>query len=204
MMALLWRAQISTARLMGFIVIAGLNVAAGRFLLDYDVYILTAIAPAAIALELALVRLSRDRHLRRAFRSGFIATMLVVATLCLWGMVQGRSTKPSFNPMLGKYERGTLPGAPLWPGWISYRRYAYETILRFPNGRAILYGDGMTLISMPILAAVFFLPQLLLSLAGGLVAMFIASVYWLCRRRGRRRSTSAPLLSASAKQTARS
>jgi hypothetical protein len=176
--------RVSTAKLMGLIAIVALNVAGGRLLLDYDVYILAAIAPPAIAIQLALVRLRYGRNLSRAFWAGFIIAIIFVAALCVWGMVQGRSTKPSFNPMLGKNELLTLPGNPMWPGWISYRRYAYETILRIPNGRAILYGDDMTLISMPIFAGVMFLPQLLVALGGGLLALYIAGLCRFCRRFG--------------------
>jgi hypothetical protein len=174
---------------MAFVVIIAVNLAIGRALLEYDGFILAGIAPSALALQFALVRLIRGRRLSRAFWSGFIAGLLVVATLFLWGMYQGRLSRSRFDPELGQTIVRWRPGTPLWPGWPAYRSYAYQIILRLPHGPDILNSYDAT--SLSIVAVVFFLPQLLAATAGGLLALFIAWVFQMAIRLSRRATSPA-------------
>jgi hypothetical protein len=160
---------------MALVVLIAVNLALGRALFEYDCYILAGIAPSALALQLALYRLVRGRRLSRAFWSGFIAAMLVVATLFLWGMYQRRLTSRRFDPVLGKTIVRWRPGTPMWPGWPSYRNYAYQFIMRLPHGADILYREDWR--SLLVIAVMFFLPQLVVATAGGLMAIVIAGIF---------------------------
>jgi hypothetical protein len=178
------RPRTSIAMLMVFVVLAALNFLVARLLLDFDAEILAAIAPGGLTLQLALVQVIRRRHALRAFWAGFIAGLIVTAALCAWGMARDRRTISRFDPSLGKrVVVSPSPGAPLWPWWPSYRRLAYQTIVSFPGGRALL--DRYDLTAFSVLAVVFFLPQLLVALVAGLLALFIALTPRMLRFRPR-------------------
>jgi hypothetical protein len=98
---------------------------------------------------------------------------MLAAGLCAWGLFHGRRT-PYFDPVLGKNVVGWTAGDPMWPGWPSYRRFAYQIIVSFPLGRALM--DRYDLSSMSVFAVVMFVPQFVFALAGGLLAMFIVWV----------------------------
>jgi hypothetical protein len=177
------RPHISIAIVMAFIVLAALNLAVARLLLDYDGYILAAIVPSGLTLQLAVVQLIRKRHVFRAFWAGFIAGLIVTAGLCLSGMFHDRVRTSHFDPSVGKNVFSWAPGAPLWPGWPSYRRYAYQTILSFPWGRPLM--DRYDLTALSVFAVVMFLPQFLVALVTGLLALLIALVPRVLRIRPR-------------------
>ncbi len=99
-------------------------------------------------------------------------------------MVRDRRTISRFDPSLGKrVVVSPSPGVSLWPWWPSYRRLAYQTIVSFPEGRALL--DRYDLTALSVLAVVFFLPQLLVALVAGLLALFIALTPRMLRFRPR-------------------
>ncbi len=182
------RPRISIAMLMAFVVVAALNFAVARLLFDFDAEILAAIALSGLTLQLALVQVIRSRHALRAFWAGFIAGLIVTAGLCGWGMFHGRKTTSRFDPSLGKrVVVSPSPGAPMWPGWPSYRRFAYQTIVSFPGGRALM--DRYDLTALSVFAVVMFLPQFLVALVTGLLALLIAlalRILRICPRPSRR------------------
>ncbi len=168
------RPHISLAMLMALIVLAAFNFALARCLLDVDGYILAAIVPGALTIQLATVQLIRTRHAFRAFWAGFIAGLILTAGLCVWGMFHDRHTTSRFDPALGKRVVIRSPGPPMWPGWPSYRRHAYQIIVSSDWGRALM--DRYDLTSLSMYAVVMFLPQFLVALVTGLLALLIASV----------------------------
>ena len=173
------RPRISIAMLMALIILAAFNLALARCLLDVDGYILAAIVSSALTIQLAVIQLIRTRHVFRAFWTGFIAGLTVTAGLCFWGMLQDRRLTPGFDPALGKRFVYWTPGNPMWPGWPSYRRHAYRVIASSALGRSLM--DRYDVASLPVLTVVMFLPQLLVGLVTGFLALLIASVLRMLR-----------------------
>jgi hypothetical protein len=169
------RPRISIAMLMAFVVLAALNFTVARLLFDFEPEILAAIALSGLTLQLALFQVIRRRHALQAFWAGFIAGLTLMAGLCAWGMFHDRKITSRFDPSLGKrVVISPSPGAPMWPGWPSYRRFAYQTIVSFPGGRDLM--DRYDLTALSVFAVVMFPPQLLVALVTGLMALLIALV----------------------------
>ena len=76
------RPRITFAMLTAVTILATFNLALARCLFDVDGYILAAIVPTALTIQLALVQLIRTHHIFRAFWTGFIAGLTVTAGLC--------------------------------------------------------------------------------------------------------------------------
>jgi hypothetical protein len=101
-----------------------------------------------------------------------IVGLVLMATLCLWGMVRGLAVRSNFDPIAGTYYVSRMVGDPMWPGWRTYAMSAFRFIASFQGGYQALYRTDMTATSL--FAAVMFLPQMLFAVAIGGIALFCA------------------------------
>ena len=169
------RACFSIARLMRLVTVIAINVGAGRILYDYDGYLLAAIALQCRGAPVCAASIeTRSARASRIFWAGFTAGLVLAAGLCLSGVYRGTAKVSRYDPVIGRKVTSYHPGSPLWPAWPSYRGYAYRAIMHLPDGPGILNRYDATSIS--VLAIVFFLPELLVAMAGGVLASSIAWV----------------------------
>ncbi len=166
--------RLSLAKLMIVVGLAALNLAAIRVLHDYNSEILLGVALAGLALQVALFQFLHSRGRRRAFWAGFLVCGLMAISTFIWAML--------FPEVFGLSRTGVLhitPGSPLYSVWHGYEGFVFERIIRrfLFDPRANLEFDrdsalGNLLIAC-LRAVVWFLPQLLIALVGGLLASLI-------------------------------
>jgi hypothetical protein len=176
----LTRPRISIAGMMGLVAVVALEVLGGRILFGWDPYILAAVGPSALLLQVCLFRVVRDRWMKRAFWVGCALGLAVAAGLCLWGMAGGLRHRPQFDPVLGKNVAVSVAGDPMWPEWPDYRAAAYRFIISFPNGSDLM--NRFDLISMAVYGLVMLLPQLGVAVVCGLLALIVAGTFGLIAR----------------------
>jgi hypothetical protein len=163
------RPRVKIITLMTVVGVVALNLAVGRALYAYDIEILGGSVLIGLSLQMGLIRLIRRRGRARAFWAGFVATgSLAFLTFLLAMLAQGP----------GAYET-------VWYRvWSEYIDVTQEWLTYLPGGAAI---QAMTqhqntakaaLIVMSML--IFSVPQLLIALSGGLLAI---AVFWIVSAR---------------------
>jgi hypothetical protein len=159
---------LTLARLMAVVGVVAVNTAAARALYFRDEELALGLALMGLASQFALLRAIRRRGLARAFWSGFVTTGLAAMAMFAWGI--------SFQDSV------------LFGWLLSYTRYADGVLALIPSAPR-LYGGGGNDLAIEVAAAfVWFIPQLLAAMVGGLSA---ALVTWLGRKREEDRNLEA-------------
>jgi hypothetical protein len=160
------RPRVKIITLMTVVGVVALNLAVGRALYAYDIEILGGSVLIGLSLQMGLIGLIRRRGRARAFWAGFVvAGSLAFLTFLL-------AERP------GAYET-------VWYRvWSEYIDIAQECLMYWPGGAAI---RAMTQHQNSAKAAIFVVsmlmfavPQLLIALSGGLLAV---AVFWIASRR---------------------
>jgi len=188
--------RLSIAKLMVVVGVVALNIAAARLLFDDNSEMLIGVALSGLILQVGLFQLMRSRGRGRGFWAGFIACGLMAMTTLVWAML--------FPEVLGITATMTLvrmPGSSMYTVWYGYANFVSEHIiapvLYDPRINPGIYLDSLLggALIVGIRAVVWFLPQLLIAVVGGLLASLIGG-----RRSkspaGDPRSLAASLLSA--------
>jgi hypothetical protein len=175
--------RVSIARMMVLVGVVAVDIAATRSLFAYNSEMLIGVALGVIALQIGLFRLIRGQGRARVFWSGFIAAGLMAMMTFVWAMM--------FPEILGLTSTGALvrtPGSTLYTVWHGYSSFVAEHVimplLYDPRINPGIDGDSILggLFIAGIRSVVWFLPQLLMAVVGGLLARGIA---------GRRRKINA-------------
>jgi hypothetical protein len=151
---------LTLARLMAVVGVIAVDIAAARALYLRDVELALGLALMGLASQFALLRAIRRRGRARAFWAGFVTTGFAAMAMFTWGV--------SFQDSVVF-------------GWgLSYTRFADGVLALMPSAPR-LYGGGGNDLAVGIAAAfVWFIPQLLAAMVGGLSA---ALVTWTGRKR---------------------
>jgi hypothetical protein len=167
--------RFSIGRLMSVVGIVALNLWAGRVLFSIEPWMLPGAAPAGLTLEFAVYRLIRSRGRARAFWAGFLAAGLLAVGSLIWGIWFHESVNAGIDVITGERVTLTTPGLAsgdrAWGVWAAYLEFVVSGLERLPLTRGILTRDG----ALQVIAGtvIVLLPQLLLAVAGGLLASFI-------------------------------
>ena len=176
--------RFSIGRLMGVVGIVALNLWAGRILFSIEPWILAGAAPIGLILEFAVYRLIRSRGLARAFWAGFLATGFLAAGSLFWGLTFHESLNMGINVITGERMTISNPGfassCRAWNVWAEYLKFVADRLERLPLTRGISTRDGAPQFIAG--TVIVFLPQLLIALAGGLLAFLLASLLGLLPR----------------------
>lgn len=170
--------------LRGSMLVVGLlavNFAAAQRFFERNAVLMAAVALYALALELMLIRLVRERRLR-PFCIGFLAVGLVVLLSYVWGEAFprnvgiGRWTDPKTGQIVES--RRIIPGSTMWALWNGYDRLVWRTAARWPAAAAWLdeAPEGNPRALDLVEAVVRLAPQFLLASSGGLIAWGLARV----------------------------
>jgi CDP-diglyceride synthetase len=175
--------QFSIVKLMVIVGVVALDFAAARILLAYNQEMLIGIALGGLVLQVGFFRLIRSRGRGRAFWVGFIVCGLMAMTTLVWAM--------RFPEVFG-IRGGALirtPGSPLHTVWYGYAKFVSERIIApvlynprinpGPNRDSVVGGASI----VAIRSIVWFLPQILIAIVGGLLTSLIG------RRLGKSRSS---------------
>jgi hypothetical protein len=161
--------------LMCLVGMVAVSLAVGRALYASDPWLPAGVCLAGLAIELGLFRIVRTRGKSRAFWAGFVICGLLAVGSFAWGVVVKSSISPSLNVSTG--EITTLPitvlqrvGLSSWSVWRSYLLLAVLCLNRLPFGSALMSPDFKDPIVLATAALMAGLPQLLIALAGGLLA----------------------------------
>lgn len=161
----------SIAGAMALVAVIAVNIGAGRALHAADSELLLAIAPCALVSQAALyllwVGLGRPR--RRAFWIGFAAADLAAMATLIWAM-----TGPDFISISAAGRLPRSPGVRVYFAWYQYMQFTYSHVVL-----PLLLLAGVDLSTSPSILrwsriAIWTLPQLLIALGGGLLAVVIA------------------------------
>ena len=171
--------RFSIARMMAIVGVIALNIATARILFAYEPELLIGVGLGVLVLQVGLFRLVRGRGTNRAFWVGFIVCGLITMTTLVWAML--------FPEVVGLSSTGVLervPGSTMWTIWYGYARFVSEPILVPMITYSGIDPDVSNLGGILIAGAravIWFLPQLLIAVAGGLLAGLI----WVmeCRNR---------------------
>jgi hypothetical protein len=154
------------------VAIVGLNVGAARALAAFNSEMLVGIVLAAVAVQVGLALAIRGRGRTRAFWLGFVLCGTVAMMSFAWGML--------FPRILGLTSTGKLietRGSPLYMLWWNYAQFVFERIGPWLQ-RILQAADPET---SPLLLAtraiVWFLPQFVLALIGGIVGWTLSVLF---------------------------
>jgi multisubunit Na+/H+ antiporter MnhG subunit len=155
--------RFSIARLMVVVGVIALNIAAVRALFSYGLEMFAGAALSGIVLQIGLFRFKRNRDGRRAFWAGFVVCGLMAMIVFISAM--------RFPDILRRTKTGTIirtPGSSLYLICNDgYANFVTDQIGFISNS---ILGDAFYL---GIRAIVWFLPQLLAAVAGGLLTSLI-------------------------------
>jgi hypothetical protein len=152
--------RLTLARLMAVVGVIAVDLAAARALYLRDVELALGLALMGLASQFAFLRAIRRRGRARAFWLGFATTGYAAMALFTWGSC---------------FQDSVVFG---W--WLSYTLYADGVLALIPSAPRF-YGGGGNGVAIEIAAAfVWFIPQLLTAMVGGLSA---ALVTWIGRKR---------------------
>jgi hypothetical protein len=191
--------RFSIGKMMVLVGLIALNLGASRMLCSAEPSLLAGFIPAGLALQFGAYRLIRSRTRARAFWAGFLAAGLLAGSTLAWTMIFRTSVNIGLNGVTGQSVKIIIPGFPsadrLWSVWERYFDLATSPMERVPFTAGVLEReDASTAI---LIATIVFLPQLLLALTGGLLAVLLARLVGL--RPGDRTEVGASLLNQQAR-----
>jgi hypothetical protein len=158
--------RISIAKLMLLVAIIAANIAIGRVLAAYHPILPVAIALIGLALQAGAIALIRSRGRRRAFLAGFLGFGSMAMISVLWALVFVSNVGIAQDPLTGKMITMKVPGSLMWTIWSGYVEFV-DACLAGPL--------QINLDPLGILVAVIWsLPQFVIALTGGLLAVLIA------------------------------
>jgi hypothetical protein len=130
--------------------VAAVDLALGRAIHAYHRGLLPGIALSGMILQLGLFRLIRGKGMVRAFWAGYVVGGALAITSLL------------------------IPGSRFWTGWYTYFLIVGDCLRILPEVSRLVRTDPPVFVVT--FALIVLLPQLLLGLAGGLLALFVAWV----------------------------
>jgi hypothetical protein len=158
--------RISITKLMLLVAIIAANLAVGRVLGAYHPILPVAIALIGLALQAGAIALIRSRGRSRAFSAGFLVFASMAMISVIWAFVVTSDVAIGQNPSTGEMITMKVPGSLMWTIWSGYVEFV-DACLAGPL--------QINLDPLGILVAVIWsLPQLLIALTGGLLAVLIA------------------------------
>jgi hypothetical protein len=171
--------RFSIAETMAIVGIVALNLAATRAVPDDYHELLTGVAPMAVLLQFVIFSRIHSPGRVRALGAGFLVFGTIAMTSFIGAVYCCPKESVDIDSRTGKAIVKTSPGSPIWALWRSYGGFVLNTIETLPNSDFIL-GDGGDShgndgIPLGTKAIVFFLPQISVALAGGLLSSFIKS-----------------------------
>jgi len=143
--------RLSIAKLMVIVGVLAVNLDVLRLIHAIDRARLPAVIASGLVLQSGLLGLVRGRRHARVFWLGFVlADALVIASLL-------------------------SPASRYWTAWYQYFLFAGDRIQVFPEFSRFVKSDYRVFVAA--FALIISLPQLVISLAGGLLAMFVVHAF---------------------------
>jgi hypothetical protein len=169
--------RLSIFKMMAAVGLIAVNLAAIRAAYLTNELLLIGIAPAAIALQFGLFVLLRSRGSVRAFWAGFLAFGSVAMLFFFLAMSHPRTVGIG-RTSNGTFVRVETPGSPLWNVLEGYTSFVSNSIMHLPFVTGILESletsGEMPAVGEVIPAVIYLIPQLLIALTGGFLALTIA------------------------------
>jgi hypothetical protein len=169
--------RLSLFKMMAAVGVIAINLAAARAAYLANELLLVGLVPAAVALQFGLFVLLRSRGRVRAFWAGFLAFGSVAMLFFFLAMSHPRNVGIA-RTSHGKFVRIDTPGSSLWNVLEGYANFASHRIEQLPFVIHILESleasGEMPVVGEVIPAVIYLLPQLLIALTGGFLALSIA------------------------------
>lgn len=168
------RPGIRIGKLMVFVGFVAIDLAVGRAYLSGSQYFgwrleqRLAVAPTGVALEITFLRLVISRGRGLVFWAGFVGNGAVAVASVIWAFCDPavETTTYSSSGIVRTYDAGCL-GARLWSSYLELAEEGLDCVGYPYTGGTTSLGDSITALIL------FLLPQLLIALAGGTVALLI-------------------------------
>ncbi len=185
--------RVSIGKLMVVVVLIALNLAAGRAVYSFGPWLLAGFVPTVLVLQFGVFRLIRNRGRARVFWAGFVAGGVLAVGSLAWSFLFRTSVNIGINVTTGQKITITTPGFPaadrVWSAWVVYLTFVENCVESLPMAEDILgREDSATAIAF---AVVVVLPQLLIAVSGGLLALVVT---WLAGKLRRRPTGPATVL----------
>jgi hypothetical protein len=170
--------RISIAKLMLLVAIIAANLAVGRVLGAYHLVLPVAIALTGLAVQAGAFALIHSRGRRRAFLAGFLVFGSMAMISVIWALVFTPNVSIAQDPSTGKMITIEIPGSLMWTIWSNYVEFVDACLAGHPQFHLDPLGIQVALI--------WFLPQFLIGLTGGLLAVLIAGQWVIMRHTSNR------------------
>jgi hypothetical protein len=170
------RPKISVRTLMIFVGIAAVNLAVGRALYGRYLDVLVGVFLSALMLQYGVYRLVRGRGRARAFWAGFVAAGLLVTSSYAWATSYPRVSAVFMDRNSRALVTYLSPGAPLSGLWEGYSSIAIDALESLPFGADVTRRSLSDPLAIGADAAIAFLPQVAIGVAGGLLCLVAATV----------------------------
>jgi hypothetical protein len=166
---------VSIKHLMAGVGIVALNLAAARGICgsmfktipDFPPYLLAGITPTAVALQFALFRLFRTRGRARAFWIGFVLAGSMAITSFVWAQLF-----PRMRLLLPTGAIVNDEGSSMAAIWTAYEEFVEDGLIHL--GRVPHIDPDDPVAKIFVFGLLWTLPQWLIGIAGGLVALLFA------------------------------
>ncbi len=172
------RLRISFAGLMAIVGVIALNLALARFLWGCEEKLPLGVMPGALLMQYGAFRLIRGRG--TPFWVGFVAAGSLAVASFAWGTIFGDRSEIAVDPPTGRIvvipKPGSLGGEQMQAAWGLYGNLAGAQLERWPFFSNPNWSNALQYVAI---VPFWLLPQLLLALLGGLMA-----VGWRRARRG--------------------
>ncbi len=142
------------ARIMVVVGITAVNIAAARALYREDIELALGLALMALVSQFALICAIKRLGLARAFWSGFVIASIAAMAVFAWGF--------------------SVQDSALFGWLLSYTQFADGVLALIPYAPRLYISGGSNLPVMMTAAFVWFIPQLMAAVVGGLFATFVA------------------------------
>jgi hypothetical protein len=141
------------ARLMTIVVVVAVNFATARALYIRDVELAAGLTLRAVASQFAVLQALRHRGRARSFWLGYLTIGLATMGTFSWGIC--------------------VPDSRIFRLWLSYTEHADGVLSMIPSAPRFFGGGGVDLARVVMASIVWFLPQLLAAIMGGLLAILL-------------------------------
>jgi hypothetical protein len=178
-------ARFSTGKLMVLVGLIPLNLGASTMLSSGEPSLQAGFMLAGLVLQFGVFRLIRSRTRARAFWAGFLAAGLLAVSSLASAMSFRTSVNIGLNGFFGQSVRIVFPGFPSADRISSVSEecldLAANCLERLPFTAGVLAREDAS--TAVLNATIVFLPQLLIALTGGLLAVLLAKAVGLRARR---------------------
>ncbi len=167
--------RVSIGKLMVLVGLIAVNLTAIRLLCSAEPSLLTGFIPAGLVLQFGAFRLIRSRTRARVFWAGFVTAGLLAGSSLAWAMIFHSSVNIGLNGVTGRSVRIIVPGSPMadrmWSVWRGYFDVSTSRLEQLPlTADAFERDDALTAF---LIATMVFLPQIVIALTGGLLAVLL-------------------------------